>query len=132
MNELISALVGSQEFTEFLLTAVSTVVVAIVGAVAVKARQLVEANTTETELTALNSIAAIAVTYVEQKFNDLDGPVKYAEAVRIANGMLADAGLKVTAQQLQAIIESAVFTELSQPGTDPGEPDAPKTGETNS
>lgn len=123
MNELINAIVGSQEFSEFLLTSVTTVVVAIVGFVAVQARKLIADNTTQTELTALNNIAAIAVTYVEQKFSDLGGPAKYAQAVALANSLIAEAGIKVTVQQLQAIIESAVYTEInSAPGNDPVEP----------
>lgn len=127
MNELIAAIVGSQEFSEFLLTTVTTIVVAIVGWVGVQARAQVKAHTTETELTALNNIAAIAVTYVEQKFKDLGGPAKYDKAIRLANTLLEGAGIKVTAQQLQAIIESAVYTEInSAPGNDPVVPEEKK------
>lgn len=124
MNDLIQSIVGTQEFSEFLLTTVTTIVVAVVGFVAVRARKLIDDHTTTTELNALVGIAAIAVTYVEQKFNDLGGPAKYAHAVSVANSLLAEAGIKVTAQELQAIIESAVYTEInSAPGNDPVEPE---------
>lgn len=126
MEDFIKAIVGGQDFTAFLLSTTSTIVVAIVGWVAFQTRKFIAAHTTATELRALNDIAAVAVTYVEQKFNELDGPAKFARAKQLADSLIAAKGLKVTTEQLQAIIESAVFTEIDNaPGTDPVEPAAP-------
>lgn len=126
MEDFIRAIVGGQDFTTFLLTTAATVATTLVGIVAFQVRKLVISKLSETDLTALNNIAAVAVTYIEQKFRDLDGPVKYAAAEKTINDFIATTGLKVTAEQLRALIESAVFTEInSAPGNDPVEPALP-------
>jgi hypothetical protein len=106
--------VGSPEFTNLILLAITTVVSAIVGWGVVVFRKNILHNLSSTDLALLRQIAGVAVAYAEQKFKDLDGPAKLAAATEAANALIASYGLKVTVEQLRHIIEAAVYTEIAK------------------
>jgi len=110
----IMSVLGSPEFTALLLTVFAGVTTAVVGWVAVQFRKNILHQLSATDLTLLRSIAMVAVQYVEQKFKDLDGPAKLQVAIEAADKMIASYGLKVTIEQLTAIIEAAVYAEIAK------------------
>lgn len=139
--DIIRAILGSPEFTVFVLTAFAAITTTIVGWVAVEFRKRISKQLSATDLALLRSIATVAVQYAEQKFKEQDGPAKLAAAIAAANTMLVAYGLNVKIEQLVAIIEAAVFAETinteipavalevaADPGTiiniNPGPPDA--------
>lgn len=62
------------------------------------------------KLVLANQIVSVAVPAVEQMFKNMPGSgvQKKAEAVKLATAMLNDHGLKVSADTLNALLESAV------------------------
>lgn len=115
-------LIGSPEATAFFLTTFAGIVTAVVSWVAVTYRREILARIPAKELETLGSIAALVVQNIEQRYEDADGPAKLADAMGLADDFLAKYGIKVTAEQLRAAIEAAVFTE-TDPGTDVPLPD---------
>lgn len=109
---LISVL-SSDAFTSILLTAFAGVVTAIVSWIAVVIRQRILHDLSATDLALLRSIAGIAVQWVEQTLADADNAAKLAAAVKAADAMLAGYGLRVTIEQLTAIVEAAVYAETA-------------------
>lgn len=107
-----ASFLGSPEFTGLLLTTFAGVVTAVIAWVARVFRQRILHDLSVTDYALLRDIAADAVLYAEQKFRDLDGPAKLAEAVKAANAMIASYGLSVTVEQLTQIIEAAVYAEV--------------------
>jgi hypothetical protein len=109
---LISVL-SSEAFTSILLTAFAGVVTAIVSWIAVVIRQRILHDLSATDLALLRSIAGIAVQWAEQTLADADNAAKLAAAIKAANTMLAGYGLRVTIEQLTAIVEAAVYAETA-------------------
>lgn len=107
----LQSILGSPEFTALLLTTFAGAITAIIGWVAVQFRKRILHDLSETDLALLRQIATVAVLYAEQKFKEADGPAKLAEAVKVANTMIASYGLIVTVEQLYAIVEAAVYAE---------------------
>lgn len=114
MLEWITTVLGSPEFTALLLAAFASGVTAIVAWTARFVRRYILRHLDERELALLRQIAVISVDYVEQVYQGADGPTKLAEATRVANAMIASYGLKVSAEQLLAIIEAAVYAEIAR------------------
>ncbi len=104
-------IIGSPEFTALLLTTFAGVVTAVVGWVGVQFRKRILRELSAADLALLRSIARIAVQYAEQKYRAADGPTKLAAAMAATNTMIASYGLRVTTEQLLAIVEAAVFAE---------------------
>ena len=126
MDTFIQNLLGSNEFTSLLLTTFAGVVTGVVSWVAVQFRKNVKHNLSATSYALLQQIAADAVRYVEQTYKEADGPVKLAAATQAADSIISSYGLKVTVEQLNAIIEAAVYGQINQdkvpvppPGNDP-------------
>jgi hydroxypyruvate isomerase len=111
VQDFLQSLLSSPEFTTLLLTTFATVVTAIVGAVAIQFRKRILHELSATDLAMLRQIATLAVQYVEQKFKEAEGQTKLAEAIRVANTMIASYGINVTVEQLAAIVEAAVYAE---------------------
>lgn len=109
---LISVL-SSDAFTTLLLTTFAGIVTAIVGWVAVQVRTRILHDLSATDLALLRSIAGIAVQWAEQTLADADNAAKLAAAIKAANTMLASYGLRVTVEQLTAIVEAAVYAETA-------------------
>lgn len=105
------SILSSPEFTALILTACATVTTAFVGWATVQFRKRVLHDLSATDLALLRQVATVAVQYAEQKFKEMDGPAKLAEAVNVANVMIASYGLDVTVEQLYAVIEAAVYAE---------------------
>ncbi|TEB06364.1 phage holin [Pelotomaculum propionicicum] len=62
------------------------------------------------ELAAKQSLARLAVLFVEQAYRDLDGPEKYAKAAEWLSGRAKEYGIALTPEQIKGLIESAVRT----------------------
>ena len=105
------SILSSPEFTALILTACATVTTAFVGWATIQFRKRVLHELSATDLALLRQVATVAVQYAEQKFKEMDGPTKLAEAVNVANVMIASYGLDVTVEQLYAVIEAAVYAE---------------------
>ncbi|MBA3875560.1 MAG: hypothetical protein C0498_01265 [Anaerolinea sp.] len=105
---------GSPEFTALIIATFTTAVTALVGWVGLVVRRNILRQLDERELALLRQIASIAVTYVEQTYRDLDGPARLAKAQEAADALLASYGLRVTSEQLRAVIEAAVYTETTK------------------
>ena len=105
------SILSSPEFTALILTACATVTTAFVGWATIQFRKRVLHDLSATDLALLRQVATVAVQYAEQKFKEMDGPTKLAEAVKVANVMIASYGLDVTVEQLYAVIEAAVYAE---------------------
>ncbi len=112
MDDIIRQILASQEFTTLLLTAFAGVVTGVVGWVAIQFRKRILHDLSATDYALLRDIAADAVLYAEQKFKDADGPAKLAEAMKAADTMIASYGINVTVEQLEKIIEAAVYAEV--------------------
>lgn len=67
----------------------------------------------------VESLVRSCVMAVEQTCGSLIGPQKKFEAVRMAQGLLGEAGIHVSQAMLETLIEQAVF-RIKQ-GTDPSE-----------
>ena len=112
--EWIASVLASPEFTALVLAAFASGITAVVAWTARFVRRYILRHLDERELALLRQIAVISVDYVEQVYQGADGPTKLAEAKRVANTMIASYGLKVSAEQLLAIIEAAVFAEVAR------------------
>ena len=60
------------------------------------------------ELENKQDIVQTAILFVQQVFRNLDGPAKYAEAVKAATAALNDKGLSVTEDEIKRLIESGL------------------------
>ena len=110
----VASIIGSDAFTQLILQAAVIIATGVAGVVAYQFRKRILHELSATDLALLRSVAVVAVQYAEQKFKDADGPTKLAEAVKAANTIIAGYGLKVTVEQLIAVIEAAVFSEIAK------------------
>lgn len=109
--DIIATILASDAFAALVLTAVATVATALVGWIGYAVRRHVLRRLDADELALVRQIAAVAVTYAEQRFGASDGPARLAAAISAANTMLAAYGVKVSAEHLLAVIEAAVYAE---------------------
>lgn len=58
----------------------------------------------------VKEIVEISVKYVEQKYKDLHGSDKYDKALEKIESLLAQKGIEVDREQIDALIESSVYT----------------------
>lgn len=65
------------------------------------------------QLTLLMDVATRAVQYAEQVYKDANGEFKKEQAIAAAQTFLAAYGLKVSASQLDAAIEAAVYATIT-------------------
>lgn len=84
---------------------VTTIVTAIVGYIAVVAKNLAQKYINDKTK---KDVAKIVVSGIEQCYKALDGPQKLQKALEAASSMLAEKGIKVTEVELRVLLESAL------------------------
>lgn len=84
---------------------VTTIVTAIVGYIAVVAKNLAQKYINDKTK---KDIAKIVVSGIEQCYKALEGPQKLEKALEAASSMLAEKGIKVTEVELRMLLESAL------------------------
>lgn len=84
---------------------VTTIVTAIVGYIAVVAKNLAQKYINDKTK---KEIAKIVVSGIEQCYKALEGPQKLQKALEAASSMLAEKGIKVTEVELRMLLESAL------------------------
>ena len=84
---------------------VTTIVTAIVGYIAVVAKNLAQKYINDKTK---KDIAKIVVSGIEQCYKTLEGPQKLHKALEAASSMLAEKGIKVTEVELRMLLESAL------------------------
>lgn len=109
--EILATILASDAFAALVLTTVATVATAVVGWLGYAIRRHVLRRLDADELALVRQIATVAVAYAEQKYRTSDGPARLAAAMSAANTMLAAYGVRVSAEQLLAVIEAAVYAE---------------------
>ena len=99
---------------------VTTIVTAIVGYIAVVAKNLAQKYINDKTK---KDVAKIGVSGIEQGYKALGGPQKLEKALEAASSMLAEKGIKVTEVELRMLLESAlsefnkVFEDSGTQGT---------------
>ena len=99
---------------------VTTIVTAIVGYIAVVAKNLAQKYINDKTK---KDVAKIVVSGIEQCYKALEGPQKLEKALEAASSMLAEKGIKVTEVELRMLLESAlsefnkVFEDSGTQGT---------------
>ena len=84
---------------------VTTIVTAIVGYIAVVAKNLAQKYINDKTK---KDVAKIVVSGIEQCYKALEGPQKLEKALEAASSMLAEKGIKVTDVELRMLLESAL------------------------
>ena len=84
---------------------VTTIVTAIVGYIAVVAKNLAQKYINDKTK---KDVAKIVVSGIEQCYKALEGPQKLEKALEAASSMLAEKGIKVTEVELRMLLESAL------------------------
>ena len=84
---------------------VTTIVTAIVGYIAVVAKNLAQKYINDKTK---KDVAKIVVSGIEQCYKALEGPQKLEKALEAAGSMLAEKGIKVTEVELRMLLESAL------------------------
>lgn len=84
---------------------VTTIVTAIVGYIAVVAKNLAQKYINDKTK---KDVAKIVVSGIEQCYKALEGPKKLEKALEAASSMLAEKGIKVTEVELRMLLESAL------------------------
>ena len=120
--QVLSNILGSQEFTSLVLLTVTSFVGFIVTFAGWAWRKYVLGKLTQEELATLQRIATIAVQAAEQMGAGQVGEAKLALALDFATRQLNVYGIKVTPEQLRAAIEAALYAtvtrwELTPPAT---------------
>ena len=89
---------------------VTTIVTAIVGYIAVVAKNLAQKYINDKINFDINKkdVAKIVVSGIEQCYKALEGPQKLEKALEAASSMLAEKGIKVTEVELRMLLESAL------------------------
>ncbi len=64
-------------------------------------------------IVAKEELAMIAVQFVEQAYKDFNGPEKFDAALEYLSFSLSKHGLKISAAEMESLIESAVY-EMKQ------------------
>ena len=84
---------------------VTTIVTAIVGYIAVVAKNIAQKYINDKTK---KEVAKIVVSGIEQCYKALEGPQKLQKALEAASSMLAEKGIKVTEVELRMLLESAL------------------------
>ena len=109
-GEFLRSILNSGEFQVAILGAV----LAFIGWLGKKGRELVNSRITAEQLQTLIRIAQEAVKYAEQTGAAKTGEEKKAQALAVAQTFLDLYGIKASAAQIEAAIEAAVFSEITQ------------------
>jgi len=112
-GSVVGNILGSPEFTNLVLVAVTSVVGFVVSFAAWAWRRYVLGKLSADELATLQSVAAIAVQAAEQMGAGKAGAEKLAIALDFASRQLAVYGVQVSPEQLRAAIEAAVYGSIT-------------------
>lgn len=123
---LLGTIVASDQFAAFLFSAL----VAIATWIAKSVVAILKNKLTDAQLAILFKVASQAVLVAEQTGALKTSEEKKAEAIRVAQTYLEAYKIKVSLAQLDAAIEAAVYSELTQfkpplPSAEPVEPGTP-------
>lgn len=91
--------------TNYVSMVLGAVLVALLGYLGIKAKQLYT-KYINTEMK--QNLVRTAVRFVEQVYQDLHGPDKLREAMKKASELLAGYGIEISDNELIAMIEAAV------------------------
>lgn len=91
--------------TNYVSMVLGAVLVALLGYLGIKAKQLYT-KYINTEMK--QNLVRTAVRFVEQVYLDLHGPEKLREAMKKASELLAEQGITISDTELVAMIEAAV------------------------
>ena len=114
IGSVIGSILGSSEFTSLVLVAVTSLVGFVVSFAAWAWRHWVLGKLSADELATLQRIAVLAVTAAEQMGAGQAGEAKLALALDFASKQLDVYGIKVSAAQLRAAIEAAVYSSITR------------------
>ena len=103
-----------QEVINVLAPVLATVIVALVALVLRSADRWLKANVTAREYGILAAIAGTAVFAVEKQFLGESGELKKAQAHQFADSLLANKGIKVDYDAVDAAIEAAVYQHFGK------------------
>lgn len=115
MLDVITSVLTSAEFAQFVVNLLLAAIAVIVPLVGSAVRGFIAANKNSRELETLAGIAKVAVLAAEQ--SGLSGLIedKKNYAIRVAEQMLEERGIKIDLDTLTAAIEAAVLNELNYP-----------------
>jgi mevalonate kinase len=114
VTDRIGSSLSSHEFASFVPNVFARVVATVVGWVGSHVRRLVLHRASADEPPVLRDIAKIAVACVEQTKLGEESEAKLADAMRVAQAQLDNYGIQVSVEQLQAIIEAAVYADIAK------------------
>lgn len=116
MHEFLQATVLDSTFQQLLGTVFTMLLTGLLAAALKYGRTFMLRRLSVEQLHLLTAAAGFAVKFAEQTGLDKTGEEKKAEALRVASDFLAEYGIKVTPEQLDAAIEAALFEAMkSQP-----------------
>lgn len=96
-----------QIVNQFLVPALFVLVTGIVAYICNYVRILYKQYVTNSTV---KEIVEISVKYVEQKYSELHGSEKYEKALEKIDYLLEQKGIEVSAEEIDALIESSVYT----------------------
>jgi LL-H family phage holin len=102
-----------------LFIAVTTLVIGWVG---FEVRKLVAANSNDANFQFISQVARVAIEAAEQLYGANAGETKKAYALDYVEKRLAERGIKVDVEAIEAQIEAAILREINYPEIVPGEP----------
>lgn len=114
MDEFVNNLLASPEFAQLILTIFTVTLTGVVAFVGKELKSFLHKKLSAEQLAILMKVAEQAVFVAEQTGIDHAAEEKKMEALRVAEAYLKAYGIKVTAEQLDAAIEAAVFSQLNQ------------------
>ena len=103
-----------QEVINVLAPVLATVIVTLVALVLRSADKWLKANVTAREYGILAAIAGTAVFAVEKQFVGESGELKKSLAHQFADSLLANKGIKVDYEAVDAAIEAAVYQHFGK------------------
>lgn len=89
-----------------IITALSTIITALAGYIATSIKN---AYTKKVNNETAKAVVDDVVKFVQQVYEDLDGPAKYKKALAEASSILQSKGIKITETEINMLIESAVY-----------------------
>jgi LL-H family phage holin len=96
------------EITNAILSALGTILVALIGYVARKVAEYLKEKGITEKLSTKQYLADIAVNAVEQIYINEDGPEKFAKAKSEAVKLFNENGISINLEELDVLIEASV------------------------
>lgn len=102
------------QLNEMLLSGLGLILTAIFGVVARKISQFADSKGYVAKIKQYKELSMMAVKMIEQLYGDLGGEEKKEKAIDALQGLLANIGIKLTDEEIEMFIESAVLTMKDQ------------------